>query len=355
MSRAAGIYVAAAIVATAAPVWACPNELATAPEDAAPTRGAGPTLDPTEGIVGDVENDDFAYLADEQTDRYYTHGTHFNMILCSMPPRFGVAVGRGLRLLEPERADVETRWGWGFGQNIYTSERILDTEPRDRPYAGLAYGSAAVITISPHQLNTLELQAGLVGPSAQSWFSQDERHRMIPTDLAKGWKYQLNDEPGFSLQWERRWITRQYDLKVVTVDRTDFMGAEVGTFRTGFSGGMLFRAGWGLDRDFGPQRSWPAPAYASLVQPEGLAELYVFAGVDLRLVIRDITLDGNTFEESARIDKYYFVPEAQAGVALRIGPIRGQYAHVFRFPEFEGQNQEQQFGRFSITFVKPIY
>ena len=358
------IFVTPAGVVTVLPGTETPSEHQAAAVPDHDRTGLLPRLGRTEGLHVDAENDAFAFLpSSEITDRYYTHGTHFNMLLQSDPPGFLRRLARWP--LQTEAGGADLRWGWGFGQNIYTSENILDTEPRDRPYAGLAYGSVNLISVSDDQLNTLELQLGLVGPSAQAWFSQDERHRQIPIAQAEGWKYQIKDEPGGSLQWERRWRVRAWRpaaewnagrrLPQIQFDRTDFIGAEVGTFRTNFSGGMLFRAGINVDQDFGPPRSWPAPNTASYVESRGWWELYAFAGVDLRVIVRDITLDGNTFQDSPRIDKLYFVPELVGGVGFRIMNVRASYMHVFRYPEFDGQNQEQSFGRWSLTYAHALY
>jgi hypothetical protein len=66
------------------------------------------------------------------------------------------------------------------------------------------------------------------------------------------------------------------------------------------------------------------------------------------LVLRDITLDGNTFKDSPSVDKEWFVPAA--GVGMTVGNRRFQagFAYIFWGKEFEGQAEYSKFG--SITF-----
>lgn len=311
----------------------------------------GPELS-HEAFTVTVENDAFNYFG-SSTDRYYTHGTHFNTLRPTSPPSWAERLRVGYPL-EIESADnkVDFRWGWGFGQNIYTSEDILEKDPDDRPYAGLLWGSVSLYTASSHALGSLELQVGLVGPSAHAWYSQNERHDALEIARGQGWYNQINDEPGFVLGAERRWRRPELRIGPVSADRVDFLGGEIGTFRGNLSGGQFVRVGVGLSSDYGPTRSWPAPAGASFVRPTTAADAYLFAGYDMRLTFWDVTLNGNIFRDSASVETYLAAPEATAGIGFRLWRLRLQYAYVFRVPEFVGQDDEQKFGRFSISLVQ---
>jgi hypothetical protein len=76
---------------------------------------------------------------------------------------------------------------------------------------------------------------------------------------------------------------------------------------------MLFRLGHFLEPDYGPGRSWPAPATAAFTHSrlDPRLQAYAFAGYDLRVIGRDVTLNGNNFRESAKADHYWFVPRFQ--------------------------------------------
>lgn len=62
----------------------------------------------------------------------------------------------------------EARGTLGIGQQIYTPEaiHIATPDPNDRPYAGWLYLSAGGVAYDDTNLTAVELQVGLVGPSA---------------------------------------------------------------------------------------------------------------------------------------------------------------------------------------------
>ena len=108
------------------------------------------------------------------------------------------------------------------------------------------------------------------------------------------------------------------------------------------------RAGWRVPADFG----------SYLIRPTGDGNpdsgrpgwgWFVFAAVDGRVVVRDVTLDGNTFEESPSVEKEPLVADlyAGAGVTTPWGQLR--YAQAYRTKEFEGQRDSQVFGSISAT------
>ena len=68
------------------------------------------------------------------------------------------------------------------------------------------------------------------------------------------------------------------------------------------------------------------------------------------LVLRDITLDGNTFEDSPSVDKEFFVP--MAGVGMSVGNRRFQtsFGYIFWGKEFEGQEENSKFGSLTVSY-----
>lgn len=298
-----------------------------------------------------VDNDMFDYVG-PHTDRYYTHGTQFAVV---SPPIRGESLpfATRLRLVKPED---EVRAGVVFGQNIYTPESltITDLDPRDRPYAGWLYVGPTVVSKTASELNALELQVGLVGPSALGHVAQNKVHDLIEAARFEGWSDQLRDEVAFVLMGERMWapeVLAGSETGGWALDQTDHAGFAVGTLKTSLSLGTTFRIGRGMDGDFGAPRIRPAPSGAAFFRNERDWAGYVFAGGEARLVARDIFLDGNTFQDSPRTDKRPLVFEAQAGVSVRWKLFRFSYAHVWRSEEFVGQRGNQEFGAFSISLT----
>lgn len=76
---------------------------------------------------------------------------------------------------------------------------------------------------------------------------------------------------------------------------------------------------------------------------------HLFATADARWVLRDITLDGNTFRGSHRVDRRALVGDIGYGVALTRGKWKFALARYHRSREFEGQTQRPVFGSFTIS------
>ena len=70
---------------------------------------------------------------------------------------------------------------------------------------------------------------------------------------------------------------------------------------------------------------------------------------DARWVVRDITLDGNTFRNSHSVDKRPFVGDIGYGVAVMRGKWKFALARYHRTREFDGQKETPVFGSFTIS------
>jgi len=253
--------------------------------------------------------------------------------------------------------------GLALGQSIHTpadtsrSDLIVD----DRPYAAWLY--AGVIFVSDtgptrdrtktSTLETLEIDVGIVGPSAQGRRAQNEFHRLFGVDEAQGWDHQLKDEPGIVIVYERKWRNwrplSETRFGPLGVDAIPHVSGSLGNVYTYAGLGGVIRLGQGLEYDYGPPRTRPAlPGSAYFRNPDGFS-WYVFAGVEGRAVARDIFLDGNTFQDSHRVDKEPLVGEFQFGLAMLVGRARLSYTHILRSREFEGQDEAHQFGAVSIS------
>jgi lipid A 3-O-deacylase len=323
--------------------------------------------------TGVAENDVFNY-SPTHTDRYYTHGTQ---ISGASPPIDYKSLPWLVRLpclLEESRAtcdrlragesitevdpDLKIRWGLELGQNIYTpASKDPIPDPKDRPYAGWAYGGLSFGSYSKTQSNSLELQLGLVGPSSGAAWVQDNFHDLIRAARFQGWNHQLRDEVAFVVLGERRWAPRPIwppganDGAGWAIDTTPHVDFALGTVQDSVSVGDALRIGYGLNADYGPPRIRPAPSGSTFIMQESNWSAYVFAGLDGRAVAHDIFLDGNTFLNSPHVDKRWLVWEATSGAALRWRGVRLAYTHVWQSEEFLGQRGPQEFGSWSVTLL----
>ena len=83
----------------------------------------------------------------------------------------------------------------GAGQSIYTPKdtTIRDLQEDDRPYAGYLYSFLALHAKQIQMMDTFEITAGVVGPSALAEYAQNGVHRLRGFETAKGWDHQLHE------------------------------------------------------------------------------------------------------------------------------------------------------------------
>ncbi|ANP47076.1 lipid A deacylase LpxR family protein [Candidatus Viadribacter manganicus] len=302
-----------------------------------------------------VENDSLSSGA----DRNYTSGIKFAYVsqLEEVP---GFLSGtRGLtQAISGSDPDF---WGVAIGQSIFTPEDITanPAPPDQHPYAGWLYMQIMIGAeedrpgnLEPRYLDTYELEFGVTGPSALGEEAQRGIHQVLGAPDPQGWDSQLNDEFAFAVSFDRRWrppwAQLSTDVGGLEFDLTPNAGVTLGTLRTEARVGVAARVGWRLDNDYGPPRVRPSLAGVEHFSG-GPLSWQVFAGVQGRAVAHNLFLDGNTFEDSASVDRTPLVADFQTGFSVSAGDWRIAYTYVWRTEEFETQPTRQDFGAIAIS------
>lgn len=357
------LFVLAGLLSAPAPLWAQETPVPEPALEAEP--GAEAEIDPRDvldrqtfmtaapkgSLTIQNENDVFG----DGTDRHYTNGIRVSYVF---PARKLPPLARFLRSITPfiER-EAEMRVMGAVGQNIFTPsdirERALIAD--DRPYAGWLYAEIGLSVLDGRVRDSAVLSLGVVGPASLAKETQRWWHGVIGVEKPEGWANQLRNEPAVLFLFEREWLSRR---RAVTgrlqVDFSPRLGFALGNvFDYAAAGGMI-RLGPELPRDFGVPRIRPSlPGSGLFAPPQDGFDWYVFAGSEVRLVARNIFLDGNTFRKSHSVDKKLLVLDAQAGLAMTVDlygtPMRFSYALVFRSKEFEGQTKANVFGSISAS------
>jgi hypothetical protein len=263
---------------------------------------------------------------------------------------------------------VADRLPWGEGRRTvgYDAGQIMVTpadttlsvpDPNDRPYAGILWFGLALHVEKEHTYNGLKFITGVVGPASLAAETQRLVHEILGNDYPQGWDYQLPNEPIFNLVYEHR---RRYRL----LGEADGLSVEVlpmgnlmlGNVLTQAQVGGQIRFGWRIPNDYGTTLMrgmvhLPPPFHEDTRSPWKDWGVYAYGGGNLNFVARNISLDGSTWRDSPSVDKEWFVPAAEVGVAASSGKFLFSFSYVFWGREFENQQDYTEFGTVTFTWL----
>ncbi|WP_018141412.1 lipid A deacylase LpxR family protein [Thioalkalivibrio sp. ALJ7] len=298
----------------------------------------------------EFENDLFA-----GEDRYYTNGFRIGWTRSEeRVPSWLQSVADSLPFFVQRDEPGRLKAAIHLGQNMYTPEDIERTppDPDDRPYAGWLYLNFSMAEEHGDRLDRLQVTLGTVGPASLADRTQREVHRWSSAPEPKGWDHQIGNEATLMVAYERQLRSRSHrGENGWGADLTPHWGATAGTPFTFANAGAIVRAGRNLPRDYGPPRIGPALSGSHTFETTARAGGYAFAGVDTRLMLYDLFLDGPVFRDGPSVDKHPVVGEFTAGVVFHLSNVRVGYTHVWRSREFSGQaKRAAEFGSLHATW-----
>lgn len=341
--------------------------LASAVTAAEPPPAESPSLNADQSWTANFyfENDLFS-----DTDQQYTNGVRLSFVSPEIDnfiddpdlPGWMRDANRLLAPLDPEPVrlgeDVSRRLIFTLGQLMYTPEDRERTsiDPTDRPYAGWLYMGFGYHTQTRKQMNSFEVNLGMVGPAALAQESQDFIHDLRGIDNFNGWHNQLRNEPGLQLVYEHknRWL-RQSLGKGWEHEVLLHAGGSLGNVATYLNTGAEYRIGKHLPHDFGT--SALRPGGDNSVPGRGDPRfrhhwgIHGFVSVDGRWVLRDIFLDGNTWRSSHSVDKEPLVGDVAFGIAATWQQWKLSYARIYRTRQFETQQGNHNFGSLAVSYT----
>ena len=287
------------------------------------------------------------------TDQYYTSGvklTYYDVNI-DVPP----VIDDMAELIPTFDLNQTTSTYFTLGQNIYTPDdiEIAAAQPNDRPWAGFLYGSVGLTTVEKNHIDDFEVTLGVVGPAAFGEETQKFIHKRISgSPEPEGWRNQLKNEPGLILSFGRRWpVWADADVGPVRFRVEPQINASLGNVYTYAGTGATLTMGAKNSRlQDTPPRVRPAiPGTGFFDTPDDEFSWFVFAGLDGRAIARNIFLDGNTFRDSADVNKRYFVADGNVGFAIVYDDYRIGYTLNYRTEEFEGQDNGAVFGSVTLS------
>lgn len=301
------------------------------------------------------------------TDNDYTNGIKYSLISPDLSPqaplnrsaaipRFVLDFFHNLPLIKNVPPETGHKIELALGQNMYTPRDIsrYDLIENDRPYAGFLYLSSAYHRKSDtgegwSQMDTTEIQIGMVGPSSLAEDAQKFIHKVRDLQRPNGWDNQLKDELGLALAFERKWLYHPTSHGGFCADAMTHAGLAVGNVMTYLNGGAEVRVGWNIPRSFAV--SMIRPAGSTWIVPSSDFSSYLFAALNGKVVVRNIFLDGNTFKDSHHVDKEPLVAEMSTGVTTRYKHLSLSVVYTRKTREFEQQKKSHGFGSITLSYA----
>ncbi len=231
-----------------------------------------------------------------------------------------------------------------LSQDIYTPEDIDQAELQEdqRPYAGWLYFTLGKIKQRGNRVTVLTADIGIVGPSARAQEAQTEVHAKIGSVKPLGWQHQLSDEFGVKLNYREMFRNKFIISKYISGELIKFYGGSAGNVRTSLEAGGALRIGYNIPNDFGI-------GFSNL---NTRSQWIIFHYIQLKgeYVIRDIFLDGNTFNESHSVEKREYIATLTAGLTAQKGKWGASLIQSISTEEFEEQDGGDSLGELRIFY-----
>lgn len=304
-------------------------------------------------------------LLPDHHDRHYTQGAMVAYLSPTLKPGdWAMPIYDGISSYTPlfqPGPGVQRKFDLVIGQTIFTPTRYhaVPPDPRDRPFAGYLFtGGSLMQETGGRMLENLELLGGVVGPDslakdAQIWFHSAAGFNNKNLDQA--WKYQLRNEPGFMLTYERKWKVWQSSFLGIELDFIPEAGFTGGNVMTYGSLGATFRVGQNLGADYGVPRIRPSLSGTTWFDASRMTQdlgWYLYAGVQGRAVAQNIFLDGNTFATSRSVHKNILVGDFTAGASVFFRDwLKLDVSVTQRSKEFTTQHSADHFGAANLSVL----
>ncbi len=298
-----------------------------------PASAAVPLQDNGNIVTAQVENDAVSTFRGT-SDQYYTSGLRLgwtggtNEVPAFLHAAANEVWGDGVQRLSLD-----------LSQSLFTPRNTQASNPplTDRPYAGVLGLTASLIHNTGNAQTVLAIFGGTVGPNAGGKTIQNGFHSIIGDTPNQGWDTQIKNEPVFDVFFERTWRVPLGAYQAVAFDVLPSAGIGIGLLRNYAQAGVVFRAGQGLDSDYGVARIRPGITGTDAFTPTRPFVWYVFAGADGQAVGTDVTLNGNNFATSRSNPPRWDVGELELGAAVIYRGVRVTYSQTWQTEEFHGQ------------------
>ena len=240
-----------------------------------------------------------------------------------------------------------------LSQSMFTPSdwRRSDPDPDDRPYAGALVLGVNYNGRNADSMTVTTLNIGVIGPAAGAREVQDLVHDTLGGDDFQGWNHQIQNEAVFRIAYQRlrKWHTSNQAGWMSDVILRG--GGAVGNLSTFANLGAEARFGSWIPDNFGSAPLLPAAENSAPSARSQYSErllIHGFIAFEVRYVLHDITLDGNTWSNSASVERKDVVGEVGIGIAAHWRGWKIALARYIRTKEFDTQRSDAELGSLTI-------
>ncbi len=282
------------------------------------------------------ENDVFSEkLGLAHSDRWYTSGVKaIGKINRSDPPWWYSASWEKIAGKDNNQYCME--YGFTLGQMMFTpmNIRVGDPQPNDRFWGGWLY-VGTLLQSRPKlradakrgDVETFELDIGVVGPASLAQQSQKGVHALIGAPTPEGWHNQIKNELGVQVTYTRNFTFKEAHNNLLGFDLAAHYGFAAGTLFDYVNAGATIRIGNNLSG--APVGTIESPSLMAFEKPDNRA--YLLARLDVRAQAHNTFVDGSILRRDPHVSYVHskaIIVQATVGVVLE---AKSWSTHRFAF------------------------
>ena len=218
----------------------------------------------------------------------------------------------------------------------------------DVPYVGLFAWNGRIQSFDDVIDDQMALTLGVVGPIAGGETSQKSIHGVIGSPEPMGWDHQIENEVVVRLATLRKWRLYEKRFTSTEFDFISGIGGGLGNLKSDVSAGVTARWGTSLQKSYSSAPVFSTQQFNSLKpNPFGW---YLFTNLASSYVFNDIFMDGNTFQDSHRVDLIHEQVALSFGMMANFDNWNLIYSNVILSDQYKEQAELSRFGAITISY-----
>ncbi len=227
-------------------------------------------------------------------------------------------------------------------------------DPNDTPYGGLLFIAHGLEAMKDTHADYLNIMLGVTGEYSLAEESQKFIHDITGSEPPEGWDYQIPSEPILNFYYSRRTANTLHDTTGAwRLTWMNYGRGALGNAQTDlkFGTGLAWH-----QKGINPLYVRPGRLARDMVIPKADSDSshtgwFFFTGVNAKLVIYDVLLDGTMFRDSPSVDKETWVFQGVTYTGYKWKKWALHYSWIISSPTFEREEGgPDHYGSINVSF-----